>query len=712
MRGWRLVPVAVAALGAAVAVTVVAVAVNAATSGSAGWYRVVERHPLWWTAGATAAAAVTALVMWRVQAWYEHRSSELVPAVQRPERWVVDRPAEVNQIVAALRDGGTVGVTTAMHGAGGFGKTTVAKMVRADPRVLRRFGRRVYWVTLGRDASKQALVGLVNGLIAQIQPDRPVTFTDALQAGEHLAALVADGPRRLLVLDDVWTEEQLAVFPVAGRCALLMTTRNPSLAAAARVAVKVDQMSEAQARAVLKAGLPPLSDAIMRGLLEQTGRWPQPLRLINKILTEESRLHAEINPVAWDLLQRIRRAGTLYLDQLTGTADQRLDVTDPDQRSRAIRATIEASTGLLPTASRARLEELGVFAEDATVPLELVGRLWRAASSLDQRASDTLCARLADLALLTLIRTDDGGAIVLHDVIREYLREELGPARLAQANRALIATAAADLPSAAAIDASRGQGTVTAWWQLPEQAPYMRDHLIEHMLAAEHQHDAEAVACDLRWVGSRLEQTGPAAPFADLGLAGTDRTERLGRLFGQAAHLLAPTDPPHSRIDILYSRISHAPDWGAQAQVLAAGRKLPALLHHWPLPDLPDPAQRRTMSGHTDCVTGVAVAPDGTWLATASRDGTARIWDPATGREHHRLTSRKREMGAVAIRPGNNWLAAASYDGELRIWDPVTRDLKAVMRVDSELYNCQWSPSGNSLAAVGSAGIYLFAFNS
>ncbi len=68
MRGWRLVPVAVAALGAAVAVTVVAVAVNAATSGSAGWYRVVERHPLWWTAGATAAAAVTALVMWRVQA--------------------------------------------------------------------------------------------------------------------------------------------------------------------------------------------------------------------------------------------------------------------------------------------------------------------------------------------------------------------------------------------------------------------------------------------------------------------------------------------------------------------------------------------------------------------------------------------------------------------------------------------------------------------
>lgn len=39
-------PVAVAALAAAAAVTVVAVAVKALTGGTAGWYRVVERHPM------------------------------------------------------------------------------------------------------------------------------------------------------------------------------------------------------------------------------------------------------------------------------------------------------------------------------------------------------------------------------------------------------------------------------------------------------------------------------------------------------------------------------------------------------------------------------------------------------------------------------------------------------------------------------------------
>ena len=265
-RWWRLTLVVLAAALAAAAATVLAVVVNVATGGTAAWFPAVGRHPLWWTAGATGAVAVAALLVWSSQRWYERGLAALIPAVQRPEPWVVDRPAEVGQIVAALRRrGGTVGITTAVQGAGGFGKTTVAKIVRADRRVLRRYGRRVYWVTVGRDAGTQALTGLVNGLIAQLDPGRAVTFTDARQAGEYLAALLARGPRRLLVLDDVWSEEQLAAFPAGGRCARLVTTRIPSLAGGNSVPVKVDQMSQAQARALLLAGLAPLPAAVTAG---------------------------------------------------------------------------------------------------------------------------------------------------------------------------------------------------------------------------------------------------------------------------------------------------------------------------------------------------------------------------------------------------------------------------------------------------------------
>ena len=681
VRGFQLALVAGAGVLAAAAGTVLAIAVNVATGGSARWFPTMERYPLWWTAGATVTVAGAGLLMYKVQRWYDSRLRELIPAVQQPEPWVVDRPAEVNQIVAALRRprGGTVGITTTVNGAGGFGKTTVAKIVRADRRVLRRFRGRLYWVTLGRDVHKQALVGLVNDLLTQLQPDRPGTFTSAQQAADHLAAVLNTGPRWLLILDDAWSDDQLALFPIAGRCTRLVTTRNPSLAIGASVPVRIDQMSQTQALAVLSAGLPPMPTAIAQGLLEETGRWPLLLRLVNKILTDESRLHTDITPVAEDLLAKIRQAGRLHLDQLTGTEARQLDVNDPDQRRQAVRATIEASTGLLPASDRGRLAELGVFAEDETVPVALVGTLWQVTGGLDQRATETLCARLADLALVRLIRTSESGAIELHDVIREYLRAELGPARRERAHQVLLDAAMAELPMAPAASMSGSVHEVTAWWEIPEHARYLRDHLIEHMIAAGRPGQAETVATDLRWAAARLEYSGPAGPSTDLALADTARAERLRRLVGQCAHLLAPINPPHSLFDIFCSRIGQDPEWGSQAQSVQARRGQPAVINLWPLPDLPDLALRNVLTGHTGTVEAMAIVREGTWLATGGRDGTARTWDLTTGQQLAVFTGHTGRVTAVAIAPDGTWLATVSDDRAGRIWDATTGQLRAVL---------------------------------
>lgn len=389
MRWWRLALVILAGVLAAAAATVLAVVVNVATGGTANWFPAAGQHPLWWTVGATAAVAVASLLVWGTQRRYERGLQALAPAVQRPEPWVVDRPGEVDQIVAALqrRAGGTVGITTAVHGAGGFGKTTVAKLVRADRRVLRRYRGRIYWGTLGRDARKQALTGLVNGLIAQVDPGRAVAFTDARQAGEHLGALLASGPRRLLVLDDVWSEEQVAVFPAGGKSARLVTTRNPSLAAGTVVPVKVDQMSAKQAQTLLLAGLPPLPPRVVHGLVKETGRWPLLVRLVNKILADQAKLQPDVTAAAEDLLNRLRSGGALQVDQWTGAATQDLDVNDPDQRRTAIRATIQASTSLLNPTELIRFAELAIFVEDETIPVTLITALWKATGGLDRMAA-------------------------------------------------------------------------------------------------------------------------------------------------------------------------------------------------------------------------------------------------------------------------------------------------------------------------------------
>jgi hypothetical protein len=704
MRAWRLALVAGAGVLAAVAGTVLAVALNVATGGTARWFPAVDRYPLWWTAGATAGVAGAGMMLWRVQAWYDRSLAELVPAVQQLEAWVVERPDEVNQVVAALRrrGGGTVGITTAVQGAGGFGQTTIAKMVRADRRVLRWFGGRVYWVTVGRDAGRQALPGLVNGLIAQLEPDRAVTFTDARQAAGYLAAVLAKDRRRrrrvLLMLDDVWTEEQLAAFPVVERCARLVTTRIPSLTGGTSVPVRVDQMFEVQARALLLAGLWRLPPAVVvAGLVEETGRWPLLLRLVNKIIVGQATLESDVGAVAADLLGRLRAGGALEVDELTGVAGQQLDVADPDQRGKAVRATILASTGLLGTAEQERLAELAVFAEDETVPVLLITALWQATGGLDHVTGRALCARLADLALLS--PAPGGGTVTMHGVIREYLREDIGASRLEDLHQILLDTAAKGLSAAA------GPGVVPAWWELPEGDRYLREHLIEHLIAAGRPGEAEGTAEDLRWAGARLQMAGPAGPYADLALVGTPRAERLRQLLGKAAHLLGPTDPPHSQLDILYSWVGHDPDWGPQARALAACRPLPALTNRWPLPDLPSPALRRILTGHTDWVAAVAVAADGTWLATACEDGTARIWDAATGQQRATLVGHTSWVMAVAIAADGTWLATGGGDRTARIWNSAAGQLEAALAGTLRyMSSVTFAPDGTWLATVSDDG--------
>jgi WD40 repeat protein len=46
---------------------------------------------------------------------------------------------------------------------------------------------------------------------------------------------------------------------------------------------------------------------------------------------------------------------------------------------------------------------------------------------------------------------------------------------------------------------------------------------------------------------------------------------------------------------------------------------------------------RRSLAGHKERVISVAYSPDGRWIATASWDGTARLWDAQTGKEVRRL---------------------------------------------------------------------------
>ena len=89
------------------------------------------------------------------------------PELDVPD-WVVGRPVELAAIVKVLVDGHAAAsrITAGLYGGGGFGKTTLARMVCADRRVRQRFAGRVYLVTVGRDVRGAAAISAkVNDVI-------------------------------------------------------------------------------------------------------------------------------------------------------------------------------------------------------------------------------------------------------------------------------------------------------------------------------------------------------------------------------------------------------------------------------------------------------------------------------------------------------------------------------------------------------------------
>ncbi|SHN24403.1 WD40 repeat domain-containing protein [Cryptosporangium aurantiacum] len=105
------------------------------------------------------------------------------------------------------------------------------------------------------------------------------------------------------------------------------------------------------------------------------------------------------------------------------------------------------------------------------------------------------------------------------------------------------------------------------------------------------------------------------------------------------------------------------------------------------------------LSGHADAVRAVAWSPDGTSVATASRDGTARIWDASTGTVSRVLAGHDGMVDGIAWSPNGTLIATGGRDTFVRVWDPATGDQITALNCPDFLRAVAWSPDGRTLAA-------------
>jgi WD40 repeat protein len=91
----------------------------------------------------------------------------------------------------------------------------------------------------------------------------------------------------------------------------------------------------------------------------------------------------------------------------------------------------------------------------------------------------------------------------------------------------------------------------------------------------------------------------------------------------------------------------------------------------WDLTDLkPDsqPHKLSTFIGHVELVQTLALSPDGSLLASGSRDRKIKIWDTGTGQEIAVLVGHGDRVLSLAFSPDGSILASAGEDGTLRLW--------------------------------------------
>jgi NB-ARC domain len=181
------------------------------------------------------------------------------------------RPELLGRLRAALLDGTGGGPRlVGVWGMAGSGKSVLAAALEQDPAVRRRFPDGRAWVRLEPPAGdlaarRDVLAQRQQGLAAKLAPAGQVKgeVTDVEQGRDRLAGLL-HGRACLLVVDNVWTADDVHAFSVLDRRgALLVTTRVAGLVRAAGAAgVEVAELSDAQAR-TLAAGWAGVSEQLL-----------------------------------------------------------------------------------------------------------------------------------------------------------------------------------------------------------------------------------------------------------------------------------------------------------------------------------------------------------------------------------------------------------------------------------------------------------------
>jgi NB-ARC domain/Domain of unknown function (DUF4062) len=303
---------------------------------------------------------------------------------------------------ALLERGDGAARRVGLAGMGGAGKSVLACALARDPRVRRTFRDGIRWVYLGPQANPHdRLIELADAF----GDNRPAVDSQHRleNLNEHLAELSC-----MVILDDVWNDEQLRQFELRGsKSALLITTRDQNILDRFVRIQKVTTLTAEPARRLLAAwaGQDPASlPAEAREVERHCDGLPLALAIAGGMVADG---------FGWDHLR----------DRLREAELSKLEFVLPGYHEHPnLQRVLDASVNCLPDDERDRYLELAVFEDRGQVPDDVAIRLWDKAK-FSLRDSERLIHRLSRRSL---VQRSEPRSFTLHSLQFGYARHRVG----------------------------------------------------------------------------------------------------------------------------------------------------------------------------------------------------------------------------------------------------------------------------------------------
>ena len=109
----------------------------------------------------------------------------------------------------------------------------------------------------------------------------------------------------------------------------------------------------------------------------------------------------------------------------------------------------------------------------------------------------------------------------------------------------------------------------------------------------------------------------------------------------------------------------------------------------------------QVLTDHTEEVWHIQFSRNGRWLASASKDATAIVWEVIPGQslvKRHTLEGHSKPLTFCCWRPDSCMLATCSFDSLVKVWDVGTGE--CVCTIDSHqgaTFTAAWHPDGKHL---------------